>query len=72
MAIGFSTYLLSEEELKIGEEFGKAYWSGNHKFGVINNSAPDEIKNYQIKAKDGKCWKKVHLELMIYFLQPIQ
>ena len=64
MAIGFSTYLLSEEELKLGEEFGKAYWSGNHKFGVINNSAPDEIKNYQIKAKDGKCWKKVHLELM--------
>ena len=64
MAIGFSTYLLSEEELKLGEEVGKAYWSGNHKFGVINNSAPDETKNYQIKAKDGKCWKKVHLELM--------
>ena len=64
MAIGFSTYLLSEEELKLGEEVGKAYWSGTHNFGVINNSAPDEIKNYQIKAKDGKCWKKVHLELM--------
>ena len=64
MSIGFSTYLLSEEELKLGEEVGKAYWSGTHNFGVINNSEPDEIKNYQIKAKDGKCWKKVHLELM--------
>ena len=63
MTVGLETYF-SEEELKLNEQYSEKYWNNDSAFGVVNNSAPDEIKNYQIKAKDGKCWKKIHLELM--------